>query len=387
MALTERYVSALAGGGGDGTSGNPWTWAEMVTNINAGGAAGNRYNVQNDGTYSRTTTTDTITGSGSSTSPIIIRGYSSTITDGYQGRSLSGAGPLVDTNMPFISYTTGRLNISGSWVIVESIRIETANNGISFSGGSDSAITRCSVSNSSTGASAMCIFVSLRSIIYDCDANLTGASGGSSAINTSSNGVSADSCRVAVVSSAPGISCSAFSVVINNLIFTSGGAGISMTSTSGAPYIKNNTIVGCAGDGIDIITGTTGLQRIIGNMITDNGGYGIDFNNVAVAAFVSNTRFRDNTGGETNLGTDWVAATNYGSVTTDTGGASTDYVDQPGGDYRLIAGSPATSASIPASASMGAYQRDQTGSGPAPSGESCPLKTSTQSVAPSIRLR
>jgi hypothetical protein len=106
MAITEKYVSDAGAGAHDGSSAvNAFSWAEMITDINAGSKAGNRYNViKGAGAIARTTTTDTISGSGSATSPIIIRGYNSGITDGFQGRAASG-GALVTTNMPVITYT------------------------------------------------------------------------------------------------------------------------------------------------------------------------------------------------------------------------------------------------------------------------------------------
>ena len=48
MAYTERYVSALAGGGGDGSVGSPWTWEEARVAC----VPGTRVNVKADGTYS-----------------------------------------------------------------------------------------------------------------------------------------------------------------------------------------------------------------------------------------------------------------------------------------------------------------------------------------------
>ena len=47
MAYTERYVSALAGGGGDGSVGSPWTWDEARVAC----IPGTRVNVKADGTY------------------------------------------------------------------------------------------------------------------------------------------------------------------------------------------------------------------------------------------------------------------------------------------------------------------------------------------------
>ena len=361
MALTELYVSSLAAGGGDGSEGSPFTWAEMVTDINAGGKAGNRYNVKDDGTYSRTTTLDTISGSGSSTSPIIIRGYASSITDGYQGRTAGGG--LVTTNMPSITYSSGRLNVSGNWLILESLQVSATgvNAGAATIADNDVAV-RCVFSNSNTaGSSRGLTATGSRCIVFDNDISFTGASGGGSALN-------AEALSARIIANringgvAPGILIASSAVALFNTVF-SGTIPISMQTTSGSPCIVFNTCVSGSGDGIDIVSGTTGLQCIIGNMITDNGGYGVDLNNAAVAAFIAYNRTRDNTSGAINLGTDWVSATSYGEVTTDTGGASTDYVDAGSNDYRLIAASPATSAAQPASASIGALQRDQTGSG------------------------
>lgn len=75
MAYVEKYVSSLAGGGGDGSSGSPWTLGECVANL----AAGERGNIKADGSYSEPAA---FTNSGTRTSPMALRGYTSTIGDG-----------------------------------------------------------------------------------------------------------------------------------------------------------------------------------------------------------------------------------------------------------------------------------------------------------------
>lgn len=82
-------------------------------------------------------------------------------------------------------------------------------------------------------------------------------------------------------------------------------------------------------------------------MITDNGGFGVDATAATNGVFLSNNRFRDNVMGAVTNATDWVTATSYSQVTTDTGGAETDYVAAGSQDYRLINASPATGAGAP----------------------------------------
>lgn len=368
MALTDYYVTDAGAGTGDGSSiANAMSYNRFTDYMVTGGSftatPGDRFNIIGAIT-GRTTTTDTWVNGGNSTSPVVVRGWTSGNVTPYAGRT-NGNGPLITTNFPTISYTTGRINITGSWILVECLSITGATSNYVVSLGAEGIIRSCAVVNSSTNASAGAIAAAATgNETFDCDASLTGASGGSAAINCQAGGSAVDSCRITVTSStAAGITCNNTSIIYGNTIYGNGGPGITMPTTTGRPWIRNNTIVGCGSDGIDIVTGATVLQRVVGNMITDNGGYAVDFNSAAVGAFVAYNRTRDNTSGAYNLATDWVAATSYGNVTTDTGGASTDYVNEPADDYNLIASSPATSASIPQYASMGALQRNQTNSG------------------------
>lgn len=364
-AITDRYVTDAGSGAADGTSvANAMSYATFTDYMVTGGsftaAAGDRFNII--GTITgRTTTTDTWVNGGSSTSPVVVRGWTSGGVTAYAGRS-NGNGALITTDFPVITYTTGRINISGSWIVLECLSISGNPSSAVVTLGSECVIKSCSITNSSTNASAAGIAgTSTGNITLDCDAFLTGASGGNCAINAQAGASVVDSCRVSVVSStASGINCNNTSVIYGNLIYGNGGVGILMPTTTGRPWIRSNTIVGCGGNGIDIVTGATVLQRIIGNMVTDNGGFGVDLNSASVGAFVAYNRTRDNTSGAYGLATDWVAATSFEDVTTDTGGQSTDYTNAGSSDFSLIRLSPATSAGLPAYSSIGALQRDQT---------------------------
>jgi len=130
MAFTDLYVTSAGAGdlsGSDEANAMPWdTMVSTIVAAGAGGSAGIRYNVK--GAVSRTTTTQTISGGGTATSPLVIRGYTTTIGDGYLGRT-NGSGPLITTNMPGISYTTGTLTVSATLTIIESLNITGARNG------------------------------------------------------------------------------------------------------------------------------------------------------------------------------------------------------------------------------------------------------------------
>ena len=96
MAYTERYVTDAAGGGGDGSSGSPWTLAEAL----ASATAADRVNIQSDGGYA--IGADTVDGTGTIAQMLCFRGYTSSIGD-LENQGWTSDGTLNVTNFPVIT--------------------------------------------------------------------------------------------------------------------------------------------------------------------------------------------------------------------------------------------------------------------------------------------
>src|SRR5258705_7920566 len=173
MAFTEKYVSALAGGSGNGNSeGTAYTFAQMVTEIlsvTGTGGEGKRYNVKADGTYTRSATDDLGPATGTNSVPLYIRGYKTTIGDGYLGRT-GGNGALITTNMPLIDTGTNQWKM-GKFMVVESLRW-TGSPGDYLLDCSQNitATVGCSVANAhATGGFVPAFRIREGSIAFECD--------------------------------------------------------------------------------------------------------------------------------------------------------------------------------------------------------------------------
>lgn len=362
MAYTAKYSSDTGAGANDGSSeANAWTWAQMITAVNAlGGGAGIHVKHKSNGGSARTTANDTFTVGGSSTSPLIIEGYLSTsgaagaLGDGYLGRTNGHCcgGNLITTNMPTITYSTGRLTLS-TWTILQGFKFASQNTGAAIVTGADCLVSRCVSSNSATNTAATAFTAAARAKFFDCDGTLSGGSG-AAAFSLANAGATAIGCR-AKGGPGEGFRLASTGTNLFGSLAYGGATGVAVTNTAAVATIIGNTIVGNTGDGVNVITGTTGLQAIIDNIITDNGGYGLNGVSAANAVPSLYNRFRDNTSGNYNSATDWLAITKlFGDVTTDTGGPETDYVNAAGNDYRLINGSPAQNMTY--GQAIGAYQ-------------------------------
>ncbi len=365
MAFTERYVTSAGAGAADGTSeANAWSWATMLTTA----AAGHRVNLK--GSVSRTTTTDAFTNSGTSTNPIWIRGYNSTIGDLVDLGRTNGSGALVTTNFPVLSYTTGRLNMgtNPNFSIWENISFTGANTLACVTLGNDSIIRRCKILQTGTGAGSIAITNGTRGHIFDCDVECAPSSGTTCGAPVANGTGRTIACRIKISNggTAPCVTASTGTgaLLYGNQIYSGGGIGISGTSTGTAMIILNNTIYGCATDGIALTAATTGQNLIMGNMITDNTGDGIDLGSTATPAISCYNRTRDNANAYANAG-DWITATQYGETSINTGTTGTssdDYADPTNGDFTVPFASVATNANYPVYATCGALQRQSTAS-------------------------
>ena len=78
MAWTEKYCDSAAGGGGDGSSGSPWTLTEALANV----AINERINIKGTHTLSALASVATNGSSPTNTWGCSMRGYTTTIGDG-----------------------------------------------------------------------------------------------------------------------------------------------------------------------------------------------------------------------------------------------------------------------------------------------------------------
>lgn len=352
MALTERYVTADAAGGGDGSSGNPWTLAEAFSNA----AAGDRVNVK-AGTYANTTTTLAPTNSGTLGYPIILRGYSSTIGDGNQGRT-NGNGPLVTTNMPSITFTSGYLNLNTkSYWVLESLSISaSARNAYAVRIGVNSNILNCAIVNSTNNSAATTLSMDGGNNIIDCDISCTGAAHTGAVIGGNTSLIAA--CRV-TAAAGYGIGNARGCAIIANTIYSC-ATGIQIGgSTSAGIVVYGNTIYNCTADAMTWpnASGYTAVVPVMNNHITDC-AQGLDnlySGTSEQGAMRIYNRTRDNVNPDSHIG-DWPI---WGAVTTDSGDATSDYEDAASGDFRLKSTAAGKGAGWPPYYDIGALQRQE----------------------------
>jgi len=334
----QLYVSASAGGGGAGTEGDPLTLAEAFADTTAGPIV---YHIK-AGSYSSGAVT--IATAGSNTAPRLFMGYSTTPGDLW-ANGYNTYGWLDTTNFPEITMS-GSLTPANYLSFINLKIVGSIAGGLVLTS-NYTRFKRCYIENTADAiGTAYALYVGTGAIVKDCDLITSGSN--SYRVMYASQQCVISKNRV-MSSSATAVNNSILtfrhSSVRNNVVIGNGTSpGILCLGSTLFPLdVEDNTIYNCT-DPIQLPNASvTYPVDIDGNHITDCTG-GINnlysgTSNISIMAL--NNRTRDN-GSNAGL----VAPIELGEVTTDTGGAATDYTDVANGDLTLISGAPGVGTNI-----------------------------------------
>lgn len=349
MAITEKYASSAGAGANDGSSeANAWSWATMLTSA----AAGDRINFKGNHTL---TANATFTSAGTATSPIILRGYNSTIGDLATAGRTNGNGPLITTNFPVLSASGAYGLTLPTFGAIETMAIAIDRNGILLQLGTSSVAVRCSVNNSSTGASATAITSGTYAVVVDCDALLSGGSGGLAALNTAASPIDVIGTRIDGAA-AVGLRAGSGQVRAYACTIIGGTDAVLSNTANNSHLLVNCTIVGGSSTGVYQITGPTRLMAVVNCLITDHATYGLYSVDAGAGILAVGNRYDRNGTANTNGATDWLSAfSSYNNTSSAT--QSNEFPGYGSDDFRLGSTSPARGIGIPAYLDVGALQR------------------------------
>jgi hypothetical protein len=348
MAFTERYVSVDGAGDRNGTTeGHAWTLADMIS---AAPGTGVRVNIK-AGSYSAGTTTWS---GGAAAAPVVYRGYSATIGD-LDGATRTAAGPLDTTGFPVITCTG--VHTIGAFSVFQNLSVTGAVNGYLMGSATNDniAFVNVKVLNTNASSSARAISIDDGLTLINCDMECSGAGHGIvvtgdlrvHAVNTRFKGVST-SALLDVEGNSVIESC-----VFNGMGKSSGNIGISV-GAAGWVAVTNSTFYNLT----TVISlpnaANTTFTTLINNHVTDCGEYvNSAYSGTATVSVINaHSRTRDNTTEATGI-----EQVKIREITTDTGGAETDFVDASTGDFRLRGTAPGQAAGIQANRDIGATQR------------------------------
>lgn len=301
MALTEYYVRADAPGGGNGSTdsnsgGNAaFTLAEAITH--SGSNTNVRYNVK-AGTYANTTTNRTFSGIGTTTAPIVWRGFAVTAGDLDNDAS---------TSKPLISFTTGRATISGAHQTFQNLSFLSA-----ATGGPTLSVTatnckleriRCENTGANANSRAM---TTATTVCVDCW--FKSGSTPSEVVTSSSQ---ATFIRCIWEGGGAGITVSGTNpIILQDCVFQSLASYGVVLSSTGNVQILNCTFSACGGDGIRM-TGVPANGIITKCVFRNITGYGINNatgGNINTVHRSRNYYYGNSSGTETGFGDSPAAA-------------------------------------------------------------------------------
>jgi hypothetical protein len=325
-------------------------------------SAGDDVYIKADGTYTRSAS-DTPANSGTAANPIRYIGYSSTITDGYLGRT-NGNGALITTNMPSIAYNSTYALVDSAKVYIQwiNLRISGTINGDLMRPDRATARINCVITNAGIGSSAVAAQVWNNGVDFiNCDITASGSTALAAIRCSGVSPVFVHGCRLSCTNGACILAVGG-AVVFSSFCTFSGSYGIDQTGTSTC-YVKvvNPTAYAITNSFYRLPNNSAAVNMpsVLNGMITDSGrafenaysGTG----NLPILRY--NCRTRDNTNADTGFD-DWPAIS---PITTDGGGAETDYTNAGSGDFSLISASPGKGVGIPNYLDCGAAQREESG--------------------------
>lgn len=354
MAYTERYVSTAGGGAHDGTTeADAWTFAEAIAAVPG---AGVRVNVKGNHTTGSVAFT-----AGTSAAFAIWRGYLTTIGD-LDDRRPNSDGSFNSTNVPVIT-VTGILT-PAAWVVLQNLDLTASIS--SYVVGSTSvdmvAFIKCRVVNAANNAAAGAIQGDNGWRLIQSEFQCTGAAH-DKVVNIDDAGI-VDGCRVRSTAASACIAMRFGTVNDVTCYGASAAAGsigvqfLAASSESNIHLVKNLTCYGI-NRAISYVNGLpAGIAVVINGHLTDLAeGINSLYSGTANAAIIeAHNRVRDITTQRTGL-----ESLVLGEVTTDTGGASTDYTDAASGVFTLIAGAAGRSAGMASNRDAGAFQAQSGG--------------------------
>lgn len=319
-AWTDYYVSSsgVAAYASATSPGTPCSLETAVTDA----SGGDRVNIKADGTYN--ISSDLATGSsGSGTSPIWFRGYSTTIGDG--GR------PTLDRGTGYYAVFD---NTTNDFIIYDTLIMVAETNYHVIRMGDASILTNCIVTNTRTSTSGFAIDVNNGCVVVNnyitCLVSNTGVIDTAPSVIIQGNTIVAGNNGIY-----SNYTINGGVTISNNVIICDGsGSGINITSYADSMYplvITGNTIVNCV-NGIYLNAGPDSnidAIYIANNLIWNCSAYGINNNEAATnySFLVLGNAIGSVTSGEYNLGNGYYSGIALGS--------NDPFVDSAGGDYTI----------------------------------------------------
>jgi hypothetical protein len=355
--MANKYASLAGSGAHDGSdASNEWTFAEAIA---APVAAGDIVHFKISGSY----TTGSVTlPTGTMAAPIIFRAYNSAIND-LNDNGLSADGTVNTTNFSTLTITgivtPGPYCFLENFIVTGAISTRLIGSATVDNWGAH----QCTFTNTQNNASAGCIQGDAGLRFTRCSFACTGAA--HIDVVTCAGDAVFTECRLTGTESAEDLVAIDGNVAFTRCVFLGTGLiGIRVTTSNGAPLVSNCTFYGL---GVGIQWANVGHARsvvLLDNHVTDCTKWLESLLVAGVAVIELGTRTRNNTTPRTAVST-VIAVRN--EVTTDTGGAATDYTNAGSGDFTLISGAPGRSAGFIDNIDIGASQHAEsagTGGGP-----------------------